>query len=339
MADERFVLRKFETGDFTPDSPVTVEAWKGIFDGYREQLGEELFNWFYDGWQARKYGEFCEAMHKNAENNAALTIVDTADGSVAAMGSYRAQGETGVFCSNAVRPDLRGRGIGTMLYSGMLQSMREQGLKYAQTTTGLDEAHAAARRTYERTGFGYPLPHINCFRKNTDIHGAAEYALPDGIEIRRPAEEDVEKIAKISVEAWQPIWAAYRRILGELFGLLGNVENGKYNSTIHLMKNPDAFGYGVYCGGELAGFCGWSISRGPKGNYGIVSLNGISDAFRGRGLGSIMQKFIAQDMLKHDILYAKVQTGLDDGHAPARKMYERAGFCRGLPSVTYRMVL
>jgi len=39
------------------------------------------------------------------------------------------------------------------------------------------------------------------------------------------------------------------------------------------------------------------------------------------------------------MLYAKVQTGLDEAHAPARRAYERAGFKTRLESVAYYMDL
>jgi hypothetical protein len=34
-----------------------------------------------------------------------------------------------------------------------------------------------------------------------------------------------------------------------------------------------------------------------------------------------------------------VSTGLDDGHAPARAAYQKAGFVVGLPSITYYQAL
>ena len=49
MDTKRFIVRPFEEGDFTRDNPITVEAWRGIFDSWRELLGDELFEYFYDG--------------------------------------------------------------------------------------------------------------------------------------------------------------------------------------------------------------------------------------------------------------------------------------------------
>ena len=37
--------------------------------------------------------------------------------------------------------------------------------------------------------------------------------------------------------------------------------------------------------------------------------------------------------------YARVRTSLDEGHAPARRAYEKAGFDRSLPDVTYFLEL
>ena len=37
--------------------------------------------------------------------------------------------------------------------------------------------------------------------------------------------------------------------------------------------------------------------------------------------------------------FCKVATGLDDAHAPARRAYEKAGFDKSVPSITYYRTL
>jgi len=44
-------------------------------------------------------------------------------------------------------------------------------------------------------------------------------------------------------------------------------------------------------------------------------------------------------MKARGVRFVRVLTGGDLGHAPARRAYEKAGFTRNLPSVTYYMEL
>ena len=52
-----------------------------------------------------------------------------------------------------------------------------------------------------------------------------------------------------------------------------------------------------------------------------------------------MYNFVLEKMREEGMLYAKVHTGLDDGHIPARRAYQKVGFEKNLPSVDYYMKL
>ena len=67
----------------------------------------------------------------------------------------------------------------------------------------------------------------------------------------------------------------------------------------------------------------------------MICNNGVGISFHGLGLGTKMYKFVMEKMKGEGLLYAQVTTGLDDGHAPARRSYEKAGFKVGRPSITY----
>ena len=45
----------------------------------------------------------------------------------------------------------------------MLDYFREQGMVVAKVFTGLDEAHAPARRAYQRAGFDHSLEHVTYY--------------------------------------------------------------------------------------------------------------------------------------------------------------------------------
>jgi len=336
MDETRFTVRPFAADDLTAADAVLCGAWSEIDADMHGLLGSELHRYFFGGFIAQCGREMASSLSAAAKTDTAFTVTD-ADGSIAAMGSWTPAGEIGRVGRFAVRPDLRGRGIGTALVRAVTDSMRTHGMRYAQLDIGGDAAYAAASRTLEKAGFGHPVPHVTYYRKNI---APTDFVLPDGVELRRTDAEECRIFAGISVEAWQPIWASYRRMLGdELFRTMGDVDQNKYNSALKMLSDPAIFGYGLFCGGVPAGFCGWRVSDVPGGKSGVVSLNGIADAFKGRRLGLLMQNFITGDMLAHGITYAKVLTGGDEGHAPARRTYENAGFTRALKSITLRAVL
>ncbi|MBR4662439.1 MAG: hypothetical protein IKO93_01065 [Lentisphaeria bacterium] len=52
-----------------------------------------------------------------------------------------------------------------------------------------------------------------------------------------------------------------------------------------------------------------------------------------------MYRYILEKFRQEGVKVAKVTTGLDWAHAPARRAYERAGFKRHLDSTTYYLDL
>ena len=66
--------------------------------------------------------------------------------------------------NNAVAPEAQGKGIGSMMYSRVLDLFREAGMKYASVGTGMDEGHASARRAYEKAGFDIAKPQVTYYK-------------------------------------------------------------------------------------------------------------------------------------------------------------------------------
>lgn len=64
----------------------------------------------------------------------------------------------------AVHPDQQGRGLGTALNEAALDFMRKAGMRAVTVGTGGDPSHAAARRSYEKAGFGPTIPSVWMFR-------------------------------------------------------------------------------------------------------------------------------------------------------------------------------
>jgi len=140
---------------------IAIKAWTPIRAVFRRDLGDELYEAHFDGWQASKREGIAKGLRSGRGYVALL------DGKVVGFVTYhvdfiRKSGEIG---GNAVDPDCRGMGIGPKMYDFVLNKMREEGMEYATVVTGLDDGHAPARRAYQKAGFEKNLPSIKYFQK------------------------------------------------------------------------------------------------------------------------------------------------------------------------------
>ncbi len=84
--------------------------------------------------------------------------------------------------------------------------------------------------------------------------------------------------------------------------------------------------------GEVAGFVSYAVDRARE--VGTIHYNAVDPRFQGRGVGTMQVERVLEIFRDHGMRIACVGTGLNDGHAPARRMYEKAGF---EPVIEYRM--
>lgn len=138
---------------------ITYIAWESVFEKYREALGDKIFADLYGDWKAQKYNRVYKGL------TSGRGYVALVNGEVAGFIFYEIDEgkKKGIVEENAVHPEYRGLGIAGKMYDFVLLKMREEGMKYAMVTTGLDEAHAPARRAYEKAGFDKTLESVRYF--------------------------------------------------------------------------------------------------------------------------------------------------------------------------------
>ncbi len=136
-------------------------AWQGIYDEYRRRLGDKMFSDLYGDWQETKTARVMSGM---TSGRGYVTLVE---GEIAGFIYYVAdhRKKLGTVEENAVSKEFLGKGIGARMYEFVLQEMRKEGLIYAMVGTGLDDAHAAARKSYKKAGFNRELPSVKYFRE------------------------------------------------------------------------------------------------------------------------------------------------------------------------------
>ena len=159
------MIERAKREDVSACIDIFFTVWGSTHEGYIAQIGEELHDVFMGEWRETDSAQFEQAMLTAIEENRGY--VAKVDGVVAGFIYYRVANDTGIATigRNAVDPSYRGRGIGNMLYGKVMDAMREEGITYVTVLTGCDDAHAAARRAYEKAGFSKSIKSIRYYQK------------------------------------------------------------------------------------------------------------------------------------------------------------------------------
>jgi ribosomal protein S18 acetylase RimI-like enzyme len=100
-------------------------------------------------------------------------VCEEEDGRITGFVTFRLdyQRRIGEIGNNAVDPDCGLKGRGQQMYRAVLDTFEREGMLYAKVSTGMDWAHARARRAYERAGFDIHHEDITYYKR---LHPAAD---------------------------------------------------------------------------------------------------------------------------------------------------------------------
>jgi len=157
------MIRPFRPDDLPALMEIGNQAWREIYCMFRRCYGDELFALLVPNAATAKG----EQIRSHCTSHPEWTLVCEEDGQLCGFVTYRLDLERGVgeIGNNAVRPELRGRGLAQQLYAAAFARFRQAGLRFAKVQTGLDAAHAPARRAYEKAGFDLHHENIEYYRK------------------------------------------------------------------------------------------------------------------------------------------------------------------------------
>ncbi len=150
--------------------------------------------------------------------------------------------------------------------------------------------------------------------------------------------EDLETVMNIANEAWKPIRKMSNAALGPEIVKRLNPPGSDNSKGQQLKQQIDCGKYGIaICEheGAVVGFITWKID----GITGDICNNAALPGSGLKGIGQMMYKYVLDIFRKEGVKVAKVTTGMDWAHAPARRAYERAGFKNRIDSTTYFMEL
>jgi ribosomal protein S18 acetylase RimI-like enzyme len=158
------MIREFKPEDLPTLLVIARKAWKPIFDNYKNQLGAELYPLVYpDPEEPFRIKE--REIRAQAEKVPHEILICEREGKIAGFIFFGMRGKTGIICNNAKDPDSAERGVAQEMYAAVLEKFKAAGMTVATVSTGLDCAHAPARRAYEKAGFAAHMDKISYYMK------------------------------------------------------------------------------------------------------------------------------------------------------------------------------
>jgi len=152
-------IRAFQDADLTRIQDIAAAAWQPVFKSSQELLGADLYALVSPDPNAEKRRQVAAACE--TDNGLDVWVVEDDDEIVGFItADLNRETLVGEIRNNAVDPNRQHNGLGVLMYDFVLEQMKEAGMKAVKVNTGADEAHAPARRAYEKAGFSRSLPSV-----------------------------------------------------------------------------------------------------------------------------------------------------------------------------------
>ena len=159
------------------------------------------------------------------------------------------------------------------------------------------------------------------------------------LHIRAYDDNDLDAIVELSLLAWERVFVSFRQVLGpEIYARI-YPDWRKSQSEVVERICCDTVQYNTLVAevdGTVAGFLVYELRA--ESATGEVQLLAVHPDYQNDGIGTELNLCALAKMRAAGMHMAEVATGGEEGHAPARRSYEKAGYTP-LPLVRYYKAL
>jgi len=155
------------------------------------------------------------------------------------------------------------------------------------------------------------------------------------VHMRNYFEDDIDDIVELSLLAWEPVFISLENELGpNIFPILyPDWQESQRNVVMKICQDDQKYQVLVAeMDDQVVGFLVFELKQDNES--GDVQLLAVHPAYQNQGIGTALNLLALQQMKAAGMKMAVVETGGDEGHAPARRSYEKAGYTP-LPLVRY----
>ena len=156
--------------------------------------------------------------------------------------------------------------------------------------------------------------------------------------IRDYVAADEEAIVALSLRAWAPVFASLQQVLGsDLFVRLHpDWREDQEKAVRETLADPAMRVWVAADGPQPVGFAAATLHSGSV--IGEIYMLAVDPDHQHQGTGAALTKTATDWLRSSGVRVAMIDTGGDPGHAPARRVYERAGYTE-LPVARYFLSL
>ncbi|WP_163507517.1 GNAT family N-acetyltransferase [Fodinicola acaciae] len=153
--------------------------------------------------------------------------------------------------------------------------------------------------------------------------------------IRAFDDGDQEAVIALSLRAWAPVFASLAKVLessGVYTRLHPDWRVSQREAVINVCRSADQQVWVADANASVIGFV--AVTQHHDAGIGEISMLAVDPSHQHTGVGGLLTSFALDQIKNSGMRVAMVETGGDDGHAPARRLYEQAGFTQ-LPVARY----
>jgi len=146
------------------------------------------------------------------------------------------------------------------------------------------------------------------------------------IRIRDYEPRDEQVLVALSLEAWAPVFSSLEQVLGsEIFlRLHGDWQQYQGKAVRDTLADQATRVWVADAGGVAAGFAAAMLHT--ERQIGEITMLAVAPRQQHRGIGTALTEAATSWLRESGMVVAMVETGGDPGHAPARRVYEKAEY-------------